>query len=101
MSSEALDKTIITDSSQIFSKQLFQHFIHHKNFNLKLFAVQEFLTKIYPCGRLYHHPTPPPPSGANRVKEWSSITSINNARLLTIKQQLKPTYKITSKSKLV
>ena len=31
MSSEALDKTVITDNWQIFSKIFFQHFIHHKN----------------------------------------------------------------------
>ena len=57
MSSEALDKTVITDNWQIFSKKPFQHFIHHKdvksqNFNIKSFAVQESSTKIYPCGTL-------------------------------------------------
>ena len=63
MSSEALDKTVIMDNWQIFSRKLFQHFIHHKkyeksqNFNLKLSGVQEFSTKIYPYGTLY----PPPP----------------------------------------
>ena len=30
MSSEALDKNVITDNWHIFSKKLFQHFIHHK-----------------------------------------------------------------------
>ena len=34
MSSEALDKTVITDNWQIFSKKLFQHFIHRKK-NIK------------------------------------------------------------------
>ena len=60
MSSEGLDKTIITDNWQIFSKKLFQHFIYHKNFNLKLFAVQEFSTKIYLCGTLYPSLRPAP-----------------------------------------
>ena len=62
MSSDALGKTVITDNWQIFSRKLFQHLIHHKkygksqNFNLKPFAVQEFSTKIYPCGTLYSAP---------------------------------------------
>ena len=32
MSSEALDKTVITDNWHIFLKKLFQHFIHHKKY---------------------------------------------------------------------
>ena len=71
MLSEALDKTVITDNWQIFLKKLFQHFIHHKKilkvtkFQFKIiFAVQEFSTKIYPCGTLYppRPPTPPTPT---------------------------------------
>ena len=42
MSSEALDKTVITDNWQIFSKKLFQHFIHHK----KILKVTKFQFKI-------------------------------------------------------
>ena len=39
MSSETLDKTVIMDNWQIFSKKLFQHFIHHKEI-LKVRKVQ-------------------------------------------------------------
>ena len=42
MSSEALDKTVITDNWQIFSKKLFRHFIHHK----KILKVTKFQFKI-------------------------------------------------------
>ena len=42
MSSEALDKTAITDNWQIFSKKLFQHFIYHK----KILKVTKFQFKI-------------------------------------------------------
>ena len=64
MSSEALGKTVITGNWQIFSKKLFQHFIHHNKiskvtkFQFKIFAVEEFSIKIYPCGTL----SPPSPS---------------------------------------
>ena len=42
MSSEALEKTVITDNWQIFSKKLFQQFIHHK----KILKVTKFQFKI-------------------------------------------------------
>ena len=42
MSSEARDKTAITDNWQIFSKKLFHHFIHHK----KKLKVTKFQLKI-------------------------------------------------------
>ena len=32
MSSENLDKTVITENWQIFSEKPFQHFIHHKKY---------------------------------------------------------------------
>ena len=50
-----------------FFKKIFKLVIHHKkilkiqNFNLKSFAVQEFSTKIYPCGTLKPPPRPPSP----------------------------------------
>ena len=58
MSSEALDKTVITDNCQFFLKKNLQNFIHYKKilkvtkFKFKLFVVQEFSTKIYPRGTL-------------------------------------------------
>ena len=42
MWSETLDKTVITDNWQIFSKKLFQHFIYHK----KILKVTKFQFKI-------------------------------------------------------
>ena len=65
MSSEALDKTAITDNWQIFSKKLFQHFIYHK----KILKVTKFPFKIVCRSRVldkniplcYILPPPPPP----------------------------------------
>ena len=51
-SSEALEKTVITENWQVFLKKLCQYFIHHTKilkvtfFSLKPFAVQEFSTKM-------------------------------------------------------
>ena len=42
MSSEVLDKTVITGNWQIFPKKLIQHFIHHK----KILKVTKFQFKI-------------------------------------------------------
>ena len=42
MSSEALDKTVITDNQQFFSKKHFRHFIHHK----KILKATKFQFKI-------------------------------------------------------
>ena len=42
MLSEALDKIVITDNWQIFSKNVFQHFIHHK----KILKVSNFQFEI-------------------------------------------------------
>ena len=62
MSSEALDKTVITDNWQIFSKKLFQHFIHHKKilkvtkFQCKTICRSRVLNKNIPLGTL-HHPS--------------------------------------------
>ena len=60
MLSESPDKTIITEDWQIFLEKSFQHFIHHKKILkvTKTFVMQEFSTKIYPCGTLYKAPLP-------------------------------------------
>ena len=71
MSSEALDKTVITDNWQIFSRKFFQHFIHHK----KILKVTKFQFKIICRSRVLEknipmrYIVPPPTSGANRVKK--------------------------------
>ena len=71
MSSEALDKTVITDNWQIFSKKLFQHFIYHKKilkvtkFQFKIICRSRVLDKNIP---LWYIVPPPCPPGANRVK---------------------------------
>ena len=74
MSSEALDKIVITDNWQMFLKKPFQHFIHHKKilkvskFQFKIFCRSRVLDKNIP---LWYIVTPPPaPPGANRVKIW-------------------------------
>ena len=79
MSSEALDKTVIMDNWQIFSKKLFQHFIHHK----KILKVTKFQFKKIICrSRVFDkniplwHTVPPSPHpvapGANRanIEPW-------------------------------
>ena len=55
MLSEALDKTVIMDNWQVFSKKLFQHFIHHKkiyyksqNFNLKSYTPPTLNPPVHP-----------------------------------------------------
>ena len=54
MSSEALDKTVIMDNWQIFSKKLLQHVIHHKKilkvtkFQFKIICRSTVLDKIIP-----------------------------------------------------
>ena len=71
MFSEVLDKTVITDNWQFFSKKLFQHFIHHK----KILKVTKFQFKIICRSRVLdknipmRYIVPPPPSGANRVEK--------------------------------
>ena len=80
MLSEALDKTVITDNWQIFSKNLFQHFVHHKKilkvtkFQLKIICRSRVLDKNIP---LWYIVPPPPPKpvlfGANRVKKQLSL----------------------------
>ena len=67
MSSEALNKTFITDNWQIFSKKMFQSFIQHK----KILKVTKFKFKIICCSRVLdkniplwyivtlHHPPSP------------------------------------------
>ena len=83
MSSEARDKTVITDNWQIFLKKLFHHFIHHKKnlkvtkFQLKIICRSRVLDKKYTCGTLYFPPSPNP--GANRI---------NSFRILTIKKRI-------------
>ena len=67
MSSEALDKTVIT-FGKFFRKKLFQHFIHHK----KILKVTKFQFKIICRSRVLNKNIPlwyivPPPPGANRV----------------------------------
>ena len=77
MSSEALDKTVITDNWKVFSKKLFQHFIHHKKifkvkkFQFKIICRSRILDKNIPLWYIVPQPNPPPPS-ANRVKTSSS-----------------------------
>ena len=69
MSSEALDKTVIT-FGKFFRKKLFQHFIHHK----KILKVTKFQFKIICRSRVLNKNIPlwyiVSPSGANRVKDW-------------------------------
>ena len=72
MLSEALDKTVIKDNWQIFSKKLFQHLIHHKKrlkvtkFQFKIICRSRVLDKNIPLW--YTVPCPPPlPPIANRV----------------------------------
>ena len=48
MLSETIDKTVITDNWEIFSKKIFQHFIHHK----KILKVTKFQFKIICCSRV-------------------------------------------------
>ena len=63
MSSEALDKTVITENWQIFSEKPFQHFIHH----IKISKVTKFQFKIVCRSRVldkniplrYTVPSPP------------------------------------------
>ena len=75
MSSEALDKTVTTGNWQIFSKKLFQHFIHHKEilkvtkFQFKIICRSRVLDKNIP---LWYHSSPSPPPGANRVNDFFS-----------------------------
>ena len=62
MLSEALDKTVITDNWQIFSKKFFQHFIHDK----KILKVTKFQFKIICRSRVLDKTIPlwyivPPP----------------------------------------
>ena len=78
MSSEALDKTVITDNWQIFSKKLFRHFIHHK----KILKVTKFQFKIICRSRVLDKNIPlwyivapsPSPLGADRVNPLSQKT---------------------------
>ena len=75
MSSEALDKTVITDNWQIFSKKIFQHFIHHKKslkvtkFQFKIICRSRVLNKNIPLWYIVFPPSHPP-AGANRVKRF-------------------------------
>ena len=67
---EDLDKTIIPDSWQIFSKKIFQHFFHHK----KILKVIKFQFKIICRSRVLNknillwYIVPFPFPDANRVK---------------------------------
>ena len=54
MSSEAIDKTVITGNWQIFSKKLFQHFIRHK----KILKVTKFQFKVICCSRVLNKNIP-------------------------------------------
>ena len=62
MSSEALDKTVITDNWQIFSIKLFQHFIHHKKilkvtkFQFKIICRSRVLDRNIPLWYIVPHP---------------------------------------------
>ena len=77
MSSEVLDKTVITDNWQFF--WLFQHFIHHK----KILKVTKFQFKIICCSRVLDKNIPlwfivPPTPGANRVNKSNFQKNSNN-----------------------
>ena len=65
LSSEALDRTVITDNWHIFSKKNFQHFIHHK----KILKVIKFQFKTICRSRVLDKHIPlwyiVPPPGAN------------------------------------
>ena len=71
MSSEALDKTVIT-FGKFFRKKLFQHFIHHK----KILKVTKFQFKIICCSGVSSqqkytpavHCTLSPPPSTNKIK---------------------------------
>ena len=54
MSSEALDKTVIMGNWQIFSKKLFQLFIHHE----KILKVTKFQYKIIGHSRVLNKNIP-------------------------------------------
>ena len=66
MLSDPLEKTDITENWQIFSKKLFQHFIHHKKiskvtkFQLKITCRSRVLDKNIPLS--YIVPLPPYPA---------------------------------------
>ena len=76
MSSEALDKTVITDNWQFFSKKLFQNFFHHK----KIIKATKLQFKIICCPRVVNKNMPlwyivtPLPS-ANRAKVLPKVLS--------------------------
>ena len=83
MSSEALDKTVITDNWQIFSKKLFRHFIHHKKilkvtkFQFKIICRSRVFNKNIPLWYIVHPPPhPPPPPGVNKVKAETIIKNL-------------------------
>ena len=63
MWSEALDKTVITGNWQIFLKNLFDHFIHHKKilkvtkFQFKIICRSNVLDKNIPLRYIVPHPT--------------------------------------------
>ena len=67
MWSEVLDKTVITDNWQIFSKKLFQHFVHHKKilkitiFQFKIICRSRVLDKNIPLWYIAPPPSAPPP----------------------------------------
>ena len=69
MLAEALEKTVITKNWKIFSKKLFQHFIHHK----KILSVRKCQFKTICRSRVLDKTIPlcyivPLPPSANRVK---------------------------------
>ena len=72
MSSEALDKTVIT-FGKFFRKKLFQHFIHHKKilkvtkFQFKIICRSRVLNKNIPLWYIVTSLSPSPPPDANRV----------------------------------
>ena len=85
MSSEALEKTFITNNWQIFSKKLYQHFINHK----KILKVTKFQfkivcrSKVIDKSTMYPSPNPPTP-GANRVKIHDALWLKYSRRFLFI-----------------
>ena len=85
MSSEALDKTVITDNWQIFSKKLFQHFIHHK----KILKVTKFQFKIICRSRVLHKNIPLWYIVSSQIKlKDCDVTYIHNLNLTELNTKL-------------
>ena len=80
MSSEALEKTVMTDNWQFFPKKLFQNFFHHKKIlkatklQFKIVCRPRVVDKNMP---LWYIVTPLP--GANRAKVLFSCSNFTKS----------------------